>query len=54
MGLTPIWRRLCRYPHVMAEEGLQVVRQWLEASSQLEEGEKGSGEALGGAGKARC
>nr|KAF6276487.1 abhydrolase domain containing 16A, phospholipase [Myotis myotis] len=26
-----------RYPHVMAEEGLQVVRQWLEASSQLEE-----------------
>ncbi|XP_008573274.1 PREDICTED: abhydrolase domain-containing protein 16A isoform X4 [Galeopterus variegatus] len=26
-----------RYPRVMAEEGLQVVRQWLEASSQLEE-----------------
>lgn len=31
----------------MAEEGLRVVRQWLEASSQLEEGEKGSGEAFG-------
>lgn len=29
----------CRYPRVMAEEGLRVVRQWLEASSQLEEGE---------------
>lgn len=26
-----------RYPRVMAEEGLQVVKQWLEASSQLEE-----------------
>ncbi|XP_032505915.1 phosphatidylserine lipase ABHD16A isoform X3 [Phocoena sinus] len=26
-----------RYPRVMAEEGLQAVRQWLEASSQLEE-----------------
>nr|XP_035964178.1 phosphatidylserine lipase ABHD16A isoform X2 [Halichoerus grypus] len=26
-----------RYPRVMAEEGLRVVRQWLEASSQLEE-----------------
>nr|XP_055186138.1 phosphatidylserine lipase ABHD16A isoform X3 [Nyctereutes procyonoides] len=26
-----------RYPCVMAEEGLRVVRQWLEASSQLEE-----------------
>lgn len=38
MGLTPT-RHPCRYPHVMAEEGLQVVRQWLEASSQLEEGE---------------
>jgi hypothetical protein len=24
----------------MAEEGLRVVRQWLEASSQLEEGER--------------
>lgn len=38
----------------MAEEGLQVVRQWLEASSQLEEGKRGSGEAPDGAGKARC
>ncbi|EHB16065.1 Protein BAT5 [Heterocephalus glaber] len=28
---------LRRYPRVMAEEGLRVVRQWLEASSQLEE-----------------
>uniref|UniRef100_A0A8C4MDQ2 Phosphatidylserine lipase ABHD16A n=1 Tax=Equus asinus asinus TaxID=83772 RepID=A0A8C4MDQ2_EQUAS len=26
-----------RYPRVMADEGLRVVRQWLEASSQLEE-----------------
>ncbi|KAM5287278.1 phosphatidylserine lipase ABHD16A isoform 2-T2 [Hipposideros larvatus] len=26
-----------RYPRVMAEEGLRVVKQWLEASSQLEE-----------------
>lgn len=41
-------RFLFRYPRVMAEEGLQVVRQWLEASSQLEEGEKGSSEAWGG------
>uniref|UniRef100_F7BM46 Phosphatidylserine lipase ABHD16A n=1 Tax=Equus caballus TaxID=9796 RepID=F7BM46_HORSE len=31
-----------RYPRVMADEGLRVVRQWLEASSQLEEGEMGS------------
>lgn len=46
MGLTPTRRRSCRYPQVMAEEGLQVVRQWLEASSPLEEGEglwEGSG-----------
>ncbi|XP_045148684.1 phosphatidylserine lipase ABHD16A isoform X2 [Echinops telfairi] len=26
-----------RYPRVMSEEGLRVVRQWLEAASQLEE-----------------
>uniref|UniRef100_A0A8C5URK2 Phosphatidylserine lipase ABHD16A n=1 Tax=Microcebus murinus TaxID=30608 RepID=A0A8C5URK2_MICMU len=26
-----------RYPRVMAEEGLRVVKQWLEATSQLEE-----------------
>lgn len=28
---------LPRYPRVMVEEGLRAVRQWLEASSQLEE-----------------
>lgn len=28
-----------RYPRVMVEEGLQAVKQWLEASTQLEEGE---------------
>lgn len=39
---------------MMAEEGLRVVRQWLEASSELEEGERGSGQAFGwGPGKAR-
>lgn len=38
----------------MAEEGLRVVRQWLEASSQLEEGERGSAEGFGwGPGKTR-
>lgn len=38
----------------MAEEGLRVVRQWLEASSQLEEGEGGPLKPLGGGpGKAR-
>ncbi|XP_027459630.1 phosphatidylserine lipase ABHD16A isoform X2 [Zalophus californianus] len=43
-----------RYPRVMAEEGLRVVRQWLEASSQLEEGARGCPEACGwGRGKAR-
>uniref|UniRef100_A0A8D0QII0 Phosphatidylserine lipase ABHD16A n=1 Tax=Sus scrofa TaxID=9823 RepID=A0A8D0QII0_PIG len=35
--LTLAWCSLRRYPRVMAEEGLRVVRQWLEASSQLEE-----------------
>lgn len=38
----------------MAEEGLQVVKQWLEASSQLEEGKGGPpGEAWDWGGVAR-
>lgn len=34
---------LPRYPRVMVEEGLRAVRQWLEASTQLEEGEVSRG-----------
>lgn len=34
---------LPRYPRVMVEEGLRAVRQWLEASSQLEEGKVSRG-----------
>ncbi|KAH1183065.1 hypothetical protein KIL84_004557 [Mauremys mutica] len=29
--------QLCRYPKVMAEEGVRVVREWLEASNAVEE-----------------
>lgn len=42
-----------RYPRVMVEEGLRAVRQWLEASSQLEEGEVSRGWRAG-AGRRVC
>lgn len=53
--LTLAWCSLRRYPRVMAEEGLRVVRQWLEASSQLEEGERESAEGCAwGPGRPAC
>lgn len=30
---------LLRYPKIMTDEGIRVVRQWLGATNQLEEGE---------------